>query len=214
MANVKIKEVKAEWENKSLCEVRGFFEERCRGYEYDKERINEAAQAILDMGDLTNERFVSRVSDKIGDLNFLKSDLKWEADMIKALKPILDKKIAEEQDQEKLNEYLNKNAEQIAPLVEKVADIEAEALNQIEGFWSTFDSKTIKDAHRQMLNETIYMLMGRIGNMTEVCRIDYNPNKGFDGCFIGDKGRISINTIIAGGYNIQKAHYRTLVYNC
>lgn len=42
----------------------------------------------------------------------------------------------------------------------------------------------------------------------DLCR---NEKEGFDGIFVGDKGKCSITTIGAGGYNIQRFHFRTVV---
>ena len=41
--------------------------------------------------------------------------------------------------------------------------------------------------------------------------LDRNSNLSFDGFVTGDEGKAKISTIVAGGYNIQRAHYRTLV---
>lgn len=50
----------------------------------------------------------------------------------------------------------------------------------------------------------------KVGNILE-CDLQRNENGGFDGKIRGDKGQIYIETIVAGGYNIQRAHYRTLI---
>lgn len=50
----------------------------------------------------------------------------------------------------------------------------------------------------------------KVGNILE-CDLQRNENGGFDGKIKGDKGQIYIETIVAGGYNIQRAHYRTLI---
>lgn len=42
----------------------------------------------------------------------------------------------------------------------------------------------------------------------DLCR---NEKEGFDGIFVGNKGKCSITTIGAGGYNIQRFHFRTIV---
>lgn len=50
----------------------------------------------------------------------------------------------------------------------------------------------------------------KVGNVVEF-DLDRNYNNSLDGYVIGDKATAAINTIVAGGYNIQRAHYRTLV---
>ena len=49
-----------------------------------------------------------------------------------------------------------------------------------------------------------------VGNVTNWEHLRYGVS-GLDGIVYGDKGKASVNTIVAGGYNIQRKHYRVLV---
>lgn len=48
-----------------------------------------------------------------------------------------------------------------------------------------------------------------VGKVVEIS-LRRNPNSSFDGTVTGDQGSATITTVIAGGFNIQRAHYRTL----
>jgi hypothetical protein len=50
----------------------------------------------------------------------------------------------------------------------------------------------------------------KVGNVKEF-QLKRNANQGLDGTVTGDKGSVTLQTIVAGGYNIQRAHYRTLI---
>lgn len=52
-------------------------------------------------------------------------------------------------------------------------------------------------------------LKDKVGKVEDV-QLRRNNNKQFDGFVTGEKGTITFHTIIAGGYNIQRAHYRTV----
>lgn len=56
----------------------------------------------------------------------------------------------------------------------------------------------------------IKQVNAKVGEI-EKANLHRNENDGFDGYIIGSNGTVSLNTIIAGGYNIQRAHYRTLI---
>ncbi len=50
----------------------------------------------------------------------------------------------------------------------------------------------------------------KVGDIVKL-EIHRNPNGGVDGIIFGTNGTARIETIVAGGYNIQRLHYRTLV---
>lgn len=49
----------------------------------------------------------------------------------------------------------------------------------------------------------------KVGKVIKI-DVDRNWNNGFDGVVLGENGVCSLTTIMAGGYNIQRLHYRTL----
>lgn len=64
------------------------------------------------------------------------------------------------------------------------------------------------------LENRFIKLVGQVekkaGEIKEV-GIRRNENFGFDGYVIGSEKTVTLSTIGAGGYNIQRAHYRTLI---
>lgn len=60
------------------------------------------------------------------------------------------------------------------------------------------------------VSKFVSQIEDKVGTILSV-DINRNANLSLDGYVQGEGGAVSIQTIIAGGYNIQRLHYRTLV---
>lgn len=67
-----------------------------------------------------------------------------------------------------------------------------------------------KIAGKEFALDLINRTKAIVGNVTDWEHLHYGV-AGLDGIVYGDKGKASVNTIVAGGYNIQRRHYRVLV---
>lgn len=67
-----------------------------------------------------------------------------------------------------------------------------------------------KIAGKEFALDLINRTKAIVGNVTNWEHLHYGV-AGLDGVVYGDKGKASVNTIVAGGYNIQRRHYRVLV---
>lgn len=67
-----------------------------------------------------------------------------------------------------------------------------------------------KIAGKEFALDLINRTKAIVGNVTNWEHLRYGV-AGLDGIVYGDKGKASVNTIVAGGYNIQRRHYRVLV---
>ena len=202
------KEMKAHYEAKTLGEVRGIYTERDRVLNNMKGIIKDYSQKIIDL-DPESKVYVNRLKDYADHVKSYSRDIAEEIAFLEILKPILDKKEAEGVNEAEYTKYLEENKVNTDLLLLKVKEMEKLAQE-------TWDKKkisedTIRNIHIIMYKELIIMLKDSIGNITEIRNLEYNANRGMDGTIAGEKGLTQINTILAGGYNIQKLHYRTLI---
>lgn len=51
-----------------------------------------------------------------------------------------------------------------------------------------------------------------IGEIKDASGLEVNNKAGLDGIIVGERGTVKVNTISAGGYNIQCFHFRTLIH--
>jgi len=75
-------------------------------------------------------------------------------------------------------------------------------------------TKALRDADQAVKDQKIKIIVKTFDKVGTIIDISFG-RIGFDGSFngivIGEKGTVNIETILAGGYNIQKLHYRVLV---
>lgn len=79
----------------------------------------------------------------------------------------------------------------------------------------TYDMDSIKDIITNDFDFKLYDLITRVWNSVgKVIEFELESNEkgGLDGIVKGDKAKAKLNTIGAGGYNIQAFHYRTLLH--
>lgn len=61
-------------------------------------------------------------------------------------------------------------------------------------------------------DELVVKVTEHVGNITDVSDLHVGYDGGLNGIIIGDSGKAKVETIVAGGYNIQCRHYRCLVH--
>lgn len=76
-----------------------------------------------------------------------------------------------------------------------------------------FKAEVIKLVVRETqsrINKLLASVEKKVGNIVD-CHLAFNYNNGLDGRVTGTNAEAHITTVLAGGYNIQRLHYRTLV---
>jgi hypothetical protein len=223
MTQTEIKELKEVWNSMTLGEIKGIYSEKIRVFNLHQESIKEKAQELVNL-DFNHKYYVDKAKNLMNDISFYKSYIRDEDAEIKLLKPILDKKEIDGINQAEYESYITNNVN-IQVLIKAVNDLKQKFIDdgskvifkiKVNGEIKTkeivLSENEVKTIYDNMLKETIMILKDRIGNIKTVDYIKENGNRGLDGRYEGEKGIITINTILAGGYNIQELHYRTLVY--
>ena len=62
-----------------------------------------------------------------------------------------------------------------------------------------------------LLKNLLVDIYNKYGKLTDSKYIELNDKGGLDGVFKCDRGNCKVTTVLAGGYNIQKLHFRTLI---
>jgi hypothetical protein len=214
-------EFKKYWGSKTLGELRGYISERERVLENIKEDL---AKAIEDLKSLSeNDKYYGErlyaLGNKIKDRT---KDIRDDLADLALLKPILEQKEKEGLDEAMFKKYCKDNEPNLKVLLDAIDKNKQEFIKlggEILVAGPKGKSVTIKLTLKQinemydcMYKELMFILKDNIGNVESVAHLRTNGNRGFDGSFKGDKGSVNISTILAGGYNVQKLHLRTLVY--
>ncbi|MFQ3543576.1 hypothetical protein Q7A53_05775 [Halobacillus rhizosphaerae] len=75
----------------------------------------------------------------------------------------------------------------------------------------TWLNKLLEDDKKFKMLDLIRRINGKIGLITDASNLSISRDGNLNGIIIGEKGKARVETIGAGGYNIQCFHFRTLV---
>lgn len=124
-----------------------------------------------------------------------------------------------------LKNKLSENEKIYNSLIENEKKYESIKIPEIEKFldeWviqakSFYKEKGIKYNEKDLLEERkskskyiTFKIGSLIGNVIE-CHLHFGPNGDINGWINGSKNKISFETVYAGGWNIQKLHFRFII---
>lgn len=72
--------------------------------------------------------------------------------------------------------------------------------------------RTMEEEKRAKLLDLIGRIMSTVGTITDATALRIGPEGDINGYIEGTEGKAKIQTIGAGGYNIQCFHFRTLIH--
>lgn len=72
--------------------------------------------------------------------------------------------------------------------------------------------KELEEEKRRKMFDLINRIIAITGKITDASLLEVSPKGNLDGIVKGEKGMVNVQTIGAGGFNIQCFHYRTLVH--
>lgn len=80
-----------------------------------------------------------------------------------------------------------------------------------ESRFDQFLDKMLSDEVRSKRLDLYYRCVNAVGVLTDVSGLSVGENGSLNGHVVGEQGKANVETIYAGGYNIQCLHYRVLV---
>ena len=78
--------------------------------------------------------------------------------------------------------------------------------------WDETLQKDIEIEKNRKYDDIIERTNEIVGTITDASNLKVSRNQNLNGYIIGEKGKAKVETIGAGGYNIQRFHFRTLVH--
>ena len=116
-----------------------------------------------------------------------------------------------------LNAKIEKCKQSIARLNDKLANIKSNIDNANKEIKSLnvmlVTEEKRNDYSLYLLKNLLVDIYNKYGKLTDSKYIELNRKGGLDGIFKCEKGNCKVTTVLAGGYNIQKLHFRTLIHD-
>jgi len=97
------------------------------------------------------------------------------------------------------------------------ANFGGQAILKMDEFYNTKErlewlEKTLEREEKNKLIDLINRINGVVGTITDASQLRVSTKGNLDGIIIGTDGKAKVETVGAGGYNIQCFHFRTLVH--
>lgn len=177
--------------------------------------------SIADRCDNNNKLF--ELEDRLTKLNIELQQAVVKQQEVEGIPPIL--KELQESIYDELIDYYKNIIEKIKECKQKMRnnptfrmEILKETFAEIgKTNYQMFDGKSEDDAQRIAEREAEFYVLDiinrvtkKVGNITDYSNV-YVKGPAINGTIVGDRGVAHVETIVAGGYNIQRAHYRVLV---
>mgnify|MGYP003693032241 CR=1 FL=1 len=184
--------------------------------ELNEAKNTEAKQNILD----TIYSIMTSLEEIESKSNRLKKVTKQIKEIEYAVSEVSDetkKALREIEAQKELRKFIKEELDNIKiPNLEKwLEDYRTDYINwvnkNLEGYQQTIALEETDQVVRNQKLKIVVRTWEKVGRIQNVEFGRVGKDGSFNGFVIGEKGTVEIETILAGGYNIQRLHYRVLI---
>ena len=172
------------------------------GYVYiSDERYVQDKQTLLH--DKDNAIITSKQEDLAFKIFCLNGDIRDKERQIHKAYDRLEKlKVEQEEKEAKVNTWLQNKCEVIELFLD---NWEKWMIENTE-----IEKELIQEERNRKALYIYYNIYNRVGKVLDATNLYISSDGNINGCITGEKGQVNVNTILAGGYNIQCLHYRVL----